>query len=128
MEPVKDLWLIFKNYMFKYDKQNFWIDAMGTIPGLASKQSDNFYWFKIFRFLNMRYVFMNLEEICKFLFQKMNLSKSNTEKLIKIFYYIFVMVIGFDVLACVWIYIGRMNKCSWLEGGCNEGAVVLDIN
>ena len=58
----------------------------------------------------------------------MNLSKSNTEKAVMIFYYIFLMVIGMDVLACAWIYIGRKNECSWLQGGCQEGVTVLDLN
>jgi hypothetical protein len=128
VEPVKDLWLIFKNYLFKYDKQNFFVDALGTIPGLASKQSDDFYWFKLIRFFNMRTVFMNLEELFKFVFQKMNLSKSNTEKAVMIFYYIFLMVIGMDVLACAWIYIGREEECSWLQGGCQDGVKVMDLN
>jgi len=55
----------------------------------------------------MRIVFMNLEDIFKMIFQKVSLSKSNTEKLIMIFYYIFLMVVGFDILACAWIFIGR---------------------
>ena len=45
-----------------------------------------------------------------------------------IFYYIFLMVIGMDVLACAWNYIGRKNECSWLQGGCQEGVTVLDLN
>jgi len=83
------------------------LDALATIPGLASKQSDAFYWFKLIRILQMRIVFMNLEDIFKMIFQKVSLSKSNTEKLIMIFYYIFLMVVGFDILACAWIFIGR---------------------
>lgn len=83
------------------------MDALATIPGLASKQSDTFYWFKLIRILQMRIVFMNLEDIFKMIFQKVSLSKSNTEKLIMIFYYIFLMVVGFDILACAWIFIGR---------------------
>lgn len=32
-----------------------------------------------------------------------------------------------NILACSWIYIGRLFPCSWIEGGCDKGGPVMNL-
>jgi hypothetical protein len=38
-----------------------------------------------------------------------------------------IMVTIINILACSWIFIGRKIKCSWIEGGCENGGPVMDL-
>lgn len=37
-----------------------------------------------------------------------------------------IMFSAIHILACSWIYIGKVVECSWIDGGCDAGGFVLD--
>ena len=59
----------------------------------------------------------------------MNLDKSTTEKTSMILDMIIYLFTAIHILSCIWVGIGFITECSWLEkdgGGCNEDNKAVD--
>jgi len=124
VEWVTSLWLIIKNYL----KHNFLFDIAATLPGILTYQQQQYYWFKLIRFVHIRDVFGHIQisatisNIFKSLFQKMGLNKSIMDKFSYSVNLIIIMFTSIHVLACCWIYIGRKFSCTWIKAGCDTDA------
>lgn len=75
------------------------------------------------RLVHVRGVFGQINKIFKTLFARITLSKSNVDKVQSIIYYTIMLCLATHILACIWIWIGRKNKGTWLDkGGAAVGA------
>ena len=98
-----------------YAKGSMIFDICATIPTLVSGQSNGMYWFKLFRFLQVRSVYGSISDMVRFFMTKCGMSKSNVEKISFIINLIIYMFSAIHILGCAWVYFGKINPCSWLK-------------
>ena len=112
MKVVKKLSVIAYHYVVK---GNFLTDISATIPGYMIMSYPDYppyqklYWFRLIRFIQIRTVYGAVQNSVKFIFTKGALNKANIEKSISILNLIIGLSTSVHILACAWIYIGKIT-------------------
>jgi hypothetical protein len=124
----KTLWDTFKTYFFPH----FIFDVVSTIPNLAMGQSTVWYGLKAIRIMNfsraretLQIVFETVRSMgCSFLCNK----KETTKKYLFFVNYIFMFIVFFHILACIWLHMGLNITGSWIPVSGLEGSKATDTD
>lgn len=112
--------------MMNYAKGSLIFDLLSTLPGIITEQSTLYYPFKLIRFVHVRAVYNWISECFKKILERLGLNSAAVEKIAYIFNLNMIMFSAIHILACSWIYIGKVVECSWIDGGCDAGGFKLD--
>lgn len=111
--------------ILNYVKGTMIFDVTATVPAFFLDGNSDWFLLKIIRFIHVRTVYGSLSDAIRILLTKLGLDKGSVEKTSHIINLIIYMFSALHVLGCLWIYIGMIVRCSWLdEGGCGKGRVV----
>jgi hypothetical protein len=105
--------------MMNYAKGSLIFDLLSTLPGIITEQSTLYYPFKLIRFVHVRAVYSWISDVFKKILERLGLNSAAVEKIAYIFNLNMIMFSAIHILACSWIYIGKVVECSWIDGGCD---------
>lgn len=91
------------------------IDIVSTLPCLFTNESDSMYYLKIFRMYHARGAYQALSDMIKVILSKMGANKGSVEKMSYIINLLIYLFSAIHILCCIWIYVGKITACSWLN-------------
>lgn len=102
------------------------VDIVSTLPTLIWNQAKSVYWLKMLRLSHARQAYGAVSEIIKFLLQKAGLNKGSVEKLLNILNLLIYLFSAIHILCCIWIYVGKITECSWVNYCSKNGQIEFD--
>jgi hypothetical protein len=94
------------------------------MPGLITFESEEFYFFKVARFIHIGRIFQQLNIILdKFFVDLLGWNKQKIMEKIELIRILIFVIVATHILACIFIYIGQEENPSWLKA--NDDLAVL---
>ena len=73
------------------------------------------------RLYHARQAYGAVSEIIKYMLQKAGLNKGSVEKLLNILNLLIYLFSAIHILCCIWIYVGKITECSWVNYCAKNG-------
>ena len=112
--------------MFNYCKGMMIFDVTATIPSFFHDGYSIWFCLRFIRFIYVRTVYGSLSEAIRQFLTKMGMDKGSIEKALMIFSLSMGMFSAIHFIGCIWIFIGNVYKCTWLDNGGCSGTFVVD--
>lgn len=105
-----------------YIKSFFVFDCLSTIPTLVTYEDPNYYRFKALRYVRFFGLLKHINDILQKIFNRMGLNKQLIERIFYFFKLMLNLLFIIHILACIWCYIGRIGKGTWIDtkGQCDS--------
>lgn len=115
--------------IWAYFKGTMCFDLVATIPSLFLDGNTDWFFLKLFRMVHMRRVYAKISDIIKYALNRFGFDKASVEKTSYIFDLIIFSFSIIHILGCIWIYVGNVIKCSWMEKyECSGGDSGMPVN